>query len=767
MIDRPPIARAIRLADGKLVEQWLADHLYGVASLAEGFCRPFGAGHLGYLAGLWHDLGKYAAEWQHFIRKAVGLDQDVADAHIDEEEKHQRGPDHATAGGLYAIQALGPIGQLLAQIIVAHHSGLFDAVDLEHRLQKPDKATRLADALASRVPRDVLEPAGAQALQFNQAPFSDASPGAFALALRMVFSALVDADRLDSEAFGDPTAAELRKADFADLETLKTDLDRHLAGFIADTPVKRLRADILADCRLAAERAPGLFTLTVPTGGGKTLSSLAFALAHARKHGLKRVIYVIPYTSIIEQTADVFRSISAAFSSSVIEHHSNVDEDGDGRSRESERSRLATENWDAPVIVTTSVQFFESLFAAKTSRARKLHNICESVVILDEAQLLPPPFLQPIVDALNLLARHYRTSIVVSTATQPALASRKRFGKSFRGLDTPHEIISDVDRLYRELKRVQVQLPDDLKSRSAWPDIGERLAQEDDVLAIVGRRADARELWNLMPEGTLHLSALMCGAHRSEVIAEIKRRLAARRDDPGLPPVRVVSTQLVEAGVDLDFPVVYRAFAGLDSIAQAAGRCNREGRLPALGRVEVFMPPKPAPAGTLRGAEDAALEQLHDYAGDPLARELFEPYFACFYNTQDLDAKSIIDQLAVVEDSCGVTGLRTVSERFKLIDNDETGYQSVLVPYRRDENDDTFAKLVAMLKKDGPARWLMRKLQRYSVSLPPHEFKAMRDRGDLEEVIPQCWVVRSVAQYRNDLGLVVGASSHAANALAL
>lgn len=756
------IARA-RLENGHWIEQLLPAHLRGVAALAERFAQAFGAGGLGHLSGLWHDLGKYAPDWQRYIRAAVGMNNPEAeDAHLEDDNPRRKGPDHSAAGALYAIKTLGPTGQILAQLIAAHHAGLYDAMALEHRLAKSDTQQRLTEARTGDIPSDILNAHRTTSTAFDKAPPSDPTPGALALWLRMLFSGLIDADRLDSEAFGDASRAGARRAEFPELSALQPDFDRFMARFAQDTPVRRLRADILNNCRTAALQSPGLFTLTVPTGGGKTLGSLAFALEHAAHNHLKRVIYVIPYTSIIEQTADVFRSISPAFAGAVVEHHSNAEDDSDSRKltpRESERLRLATENWDAPVIVTTSVQFFESLFAAQTSRCRKLHNICESVVVIDEAQLLPPTFLQPIVDALNLLTRHYKTSIVLSTATQPALAGTQRFGASFRGLDPSREIIANVERLYRELKRVEIHLPEDFNVRTSWADLAERLSAEGDVLVIVNRRAEARDLFHRLPKGGLHLSALMCGAHRSDVIAEIKRRLEARRTDPNLPPVRVVATQLVEAGVDLDFPAVYRAFAGLDSIAQAAGRCNREGRL-QRGQVHVFVGEKDAPAGTLRMAETAAKEVLHGHNGDALDRGLFEPYFRRFYEQQDRDAKTIVDKLEPHRPSFGITGFKQAAEAFKLIDNDETGYRSVLVPYCRNADDNTFDKLTGTLRRDGPARWLLRKLQRYSVSLPPHEFEALRDRGDIEEIVPDFWMVRSVAQYRGDLGLCVDAGAH-------
>lgn len=757
---REPVARFVH-GSNVPTPQRLADHLRGVARLTGLFSAPFGASSLGHLAGLWHDLGKYAPDWQDFIRKACGVGE-AEDAHLEEDHPRRKGPDHSAAGALHAMAMLGPLGPVLAQIIAAHHAGLYNAIDLHGRLSKPEARDHLARALGGGIAPEILAAHQGQAPDFALKPCTDSTPGSYAFWLRMLFSCLIDADRLDSEAFGAVGRTSELRASFPKLADLLPDFDRYMSRFVADTDVKRLRAEVLTDCRRAATAKQGLFTLTVPTGGGKTLASLAFALEHAARHGLKRVIYVIPYTSIIEQTADVFRSISPAFTDAVIEHHSNAEDNGDGR--ESERLRLATENWDAPIVVTTSVQFFESLFSAKTGRCRKLHNLCDSVVVLDEAQLLPPPFLQPIVDALNLLSRHYRTTVVLSTATQPALASTAKFGSRFRGLDPPREIVADVDRLYRELKRVEVRLPTDFNQRSSWADIAERMTAEDDVLAIVSRRADAHELWQRLPSGAIHLSALMCGAHRSDAIAAIKQALLARRQNPALPPVRVVATPLVECGVDIDLPVVYRQFAGLDSIAQAAGRCNREGRLDK-GVVHVFIGEKDAPRGTLRMAESAAREVLHGYEGDALDRKLFEPYFTLFYNAQDRDAKRIVEKLEVDGDTGYVRNLRDAADAFKLIDNEETGYQSVYVPYRRNDSDDSFEMLITLLRRDGPERWLLRKLQRYTVSLPPHEFQTMRDRRDIEEVLPGFWVVQSVAQYSGTLGLLVDRGAQDARSL--
>jgi CRISPR-associated endonuclease/helicase Cas3 len=466
---------------------------------------------------------------------------------------------------------------------------------------------------------------------------------------------------------------------------------------------------------------------------------MAFALTHARRHGKRRVVHVIPYTSIIEQTADVFRGI---FGDAVVEHHSAAES---GPEAETQRSRLACENWDAPIVVTTSVQFFESLFAARTSRCRKLHNLIDSVVVLDEVQLLPPGLLQPIVDALKLLTEHYGMTLVLSTATQPVLGTRRYFdaAHNFDGFERIHEIIPDPDGLYASLKRVDVRLPADLHQPIDWDTLAAELSEHDSVLAIVNSRRHARELHRMMPPGTLHLSALMCGAHRSRVIAEIKQRLK-----DGLP-TRVVSTQLVEAGVDLDFPVVYRAFAGLDSIAQAAGRCNREG-LRERGLVVVFVPPERSGISLLRSAEDACHHALHGLEGDPLDRGLFARYFEHLYYSRNLDQHDIRGQLKVDRNSLAVQ-FRTAADRFRMIDDDP---RPVIVLYDAADADAEVRILLNRLRKSGPERWLMRTLQRYIVNLHERDIQRLLAQQDIEELIPGLYAQTSDWLYHDTLGLV-------------
>jgi len=458
---------------------------------------------------------------------------------------------------------------------------------------------------------------------------------------------------------------------------------------------------------------------------------MAFALRHAVTHGHWRIIYVIPYTSIIEQTADQFRAI---FGDAVVEHHSNVDaSNGDA---EDSTSRLACENWDAPLVITTSVQFFESLFANRTSRCRKLHNIVNSIVILDEAQLLPPEFLGPIIEALEELQNNYGVSAVLCTATQPALYPQAGVDFIFKGLRQITEIMENPVSLYRKLKRVDVKILGDLEEFLSWETVAATLQQHRSVLCIVNRRDDARTLWELMPKGAIHLSALMCGSHRSEKINEIKRRLRE-----GLP-TRVISTQLVEAGVDLDFPVVFRALAGLDSIAQAAGRCNREGVLDK-GKLFVFVPPSRIPVGHLRQAAEIGGRLLKSHPEEPLAPELFQEFFREFYWLQGekLDKHRILEDLA---NDCELRiSFRTAAEKFKLID--ERAQAPVIVKFRNDD-------LVESLCRNKPDRWLLRRLQRSIVNLPRHLHGELLKSGAIREVHPGIYLQGHGALYHDDLG---------------
>ena len=697
-----PIAHVRKDATGEWVTHSLHAHLHGVAQLAGDFAQDFGAREWASLAGLWHDIGKYKRAFQRYIRTQSGYEPE---AHI---EGGTGRVDHSTAGAIHAIEQLGPYGRVLAYLIAGHHAGLPDwhtadsgGAALAARLQQRQ---HLTDTLIGDPPSDIL----------NRARPSGKPPGgAPHLWFRMLFSCLVDADFLDTEAFMDPDKAEQRGYAFG-IQEMLNGFNAHMVAKAANaqnTPVNYIRAEVLRQCRERSRDTPGLFSLTVPTGGGKTLSSLAFALEHAVRYSKRRIVYAIPYTSIIEQTADIFRAI---FGDAVIEHHSNLDPD-----RETAQSRLASENWDGPLIVTTNVQLFESLYAARTSQCRKLHNLVNSVIVLDEAQLLPPDFLEPILAVLRDLTDHYGVTVVLSTATQPAFKPRQGFGWRFEGLENVREIMAEPDALYQDLKRVDVHLPDNLAAPEDWAALAERVREHDRVLVIVNRRDDARELAKLLPE-SVHLSANLCGQHRSRLIRYIKWRL--KRGGR----LCVVSTQLIEAGVDVDFPFVFRAFAGLDSIAQAAGRCNREGRLEGrLGQVFVFTPPKPAPSGLLRKGEDTARQLLAERPEELLTPKLFERYFELYYSSlNDLDKESIMDLLKSGRNL--EIQFRTAAEKFRLID--DQAQQSVIVRYGEAE------KWLARLKNQGPDRWLMRKLQRYSVSIPKSLFQKLLASNDVAEV---------------------------------
>ncbi len=734
----------------------LEEHLQSVAGIAGDFSGAFESAtatqRWAYLAGLWHDLGKYRPGFQRYL-----LQSDNPDAHI-EGKVQGREKTHSAAGALWAIRKLGeahgPSGSLaarvLAYLISSHHAGLYDwEGGLKERLAEDDCLTELQESLAANPPAHILNP-GEFVPSLSQIPGGAAG---FALWVRLLFSCLVDADFLDTEAHFDAGKPAKREG-FPALDQMLAAFDEQMAtkaAFASASLVNTLRADILRQCREKAALPPGFFSLTVPTGGGKTLSSLAFALKHAQAHEKRRIIYAIPYTSIIEQTADVFREVLKKLGDEVlIEHHSQADA---SEKDETARSRLACENWDAPLIVTTNVQLFESLFSAKTSRCRKLHNLVGSVIVLDEAQQLPPEFLQPILDTLNLLVKYYGVTVVLCTATQPALSTTDYFdpSKNLRGLAKVCEIIDDPDALYEKLKRVDVELPGDWRRPTPWVDIGNQLAAEDCVLAIVSTRKSARELQRLLPSDTLHLSALMCGAHRKAVIDHIKTRLKAKRDGLDQLPLRVVSTQLVEAGVDIDFPVVYRAMAGLDSIAQAAGRCNREGAMKGRGRVVVFVPPEPLPIGHLRKGADACISTLHNHASDPLARQLFATYFQRFYHSVNLDGKGVCSLLSVDSKTLGVQ-FRTAAEVFRLIDDKDLA--TVVVRYSEDRYK--LDKMLTTLVSKGPERWLMRQLQRYTVTIQKRVADRMLAQGSLSLPMPGLYVQANADNlYDPKLGLIV------------
>ena len=532
----------------------------------------------------------------------------------------------------------------------------------------------------------------------------------------MLFSCLVDADFLSTEHYMTPKDAKIRGG-YSSMKLLLEQFNVFMTEKSASSPknnINALRETVLANCRDAGKYgAAGIYSLTVPTGGGKTLSSLAFGLEHAAANNLDRIIYVIPYTSIIEQNADVFCKVLG--NENIVEHHSNIDPEV-----VSDKSRRAAENWDAPVIVTTTVQFFESLFAAKTSRCRKLHNICNSVIIFDEAQLAPLEHLSPILNTVNLLTTHYKTTFVISTATQPVWESRD----SFEGLPSGSvkEIIQNVPALFDGLKRVHVNYPDDYKNHVSWEELAEELAGFEQVLCIVPTRKNCRDLHRLLPSDFYHLSALMCGQHRSNIIKEIRKKLENKQR------VRVISTNLVEAGVDIDFPVVYKALAGMDSIAQAAGRCNREGNLSGMGEVHIFIPPQTPPPGALRKAAETTKTLLETGQYSPLELDTYKKFFSqVIFKSNTLDKANVVEYLT--PDRELAMQFRSAAEKFKIIDDKQQ--HSIIVPY---ENG---CELIKQLEIIGPEKWLMRKLQRYIVSIYDQDYNHLNSEGRIIEIYPR------------------------------
>lgn len=704
--------------DGEPPENWqpLEEHLRNVAELAAEFAKPFGGEEWARIAGLWHDIGKQADEFQAYLLRENGLDDSDYDV--------SGRINHSSAGAAMAESELGKQkGRILAYAIAGHHAGL------------PDWSTRIAGrgALPARLEegrenldkiREDIEELKQNSNKINLPPFIKSHSLHFWL--RFLYSSLVDADFLDTEKFMNREKHAAR-ASFEDISKLKKKFDSHANKLVADsepTELNQIRSEILNVCRKVAVEKTGIFSLTVPTGGGKTLSSMAFALEHALCHQKKRIIYVIPYTSIIEQTANVYAEIFGA--ENIVEHHCNIDSD-----KETQRIRLASENWDAPIIVTTSVQFFESLYAAKPGRCRKLHNLADSVVILDEAQLLPPELLHPCVQAINELSDNYRCSIILCTATQPALP----------GINEVREIIPKDMKLYECLRRTEYDFPDEPGTKVNWEELAEELSGHRQVLCIVNRKRDCYDLYRLMPEGTIHLSTNMCGKHRSEKIEEIKHRLKKNKD------IRVISTQLVEAGVDIDFPLVYRAYSGLDSIAQAAGRCNREGKLDAPGKVVIFNPPNSAPPGLLRKGEDTCRElaSLADF--NPHSPDEYKRYFGLYYNRLNDIGKEWYENNLIRDVNPEIEiQFRSAGTEFKMI---KSGQKNIFVRFGDG------AEYIEELRKNGPERTLMRKLQRYTVGLYEQAFFDLLTDGRIEEIWPGIYAQSQLSIYSDETGLAL------------
>jgi len=662
--------------------QDLGDHLKSVARRCAYFAEPLAAPSAAYLLGLLHDVGKYAPAFQDYL-----LWSEAAPA------KRIRGPDHKAAGALLARERLGT----LAMLVQAHHGGLDSPSGFKAWLQERSEGNTIQGALEAafeELPelRDKSRPPLPAEL-INESLSAE-------MFMRMLYSCLVDADYIDTEQHFAGRRAAFRSSGvyLADLwprfERSQAALSGPGRGEVNDA-----RHAIYQACLAAAEGGPGLYRLTVPTGGGKTRSAMGFALRHARRHGQQRVIVVMPYISITEQTADTYRSIFGDYQGHpvVLEHHSGVETAAEEGEDAGERWReLAAENWDAPIVVTTTVQLFESLFSRSPSRARKVHHLANSVIIIDEAQSLPPGLLEPILSAITELARHYGTTVVMSTATQPAFDAIP----AFSGLDAA-EMVPCPGRFFERLKRVRYEWH--LDPPLGWDEVAAMMRAQRQVLAIVNTKADARALLLALGDpSTLHLSTSLCGAHRRRVIKEVRRRLS------GGEPCRLVSTQVVEAGVDIDFPVVFRALGPLDAIIQAAGRCNREGRL-SSGLVQVFKPADGGlPRGTYRAATGITGALLEVGNLDPTTVDAARAYYVQLYDTVSTDSQRIQTLRKHLD-------YPEVAARFRMIEDDTV---SAVVEYgSADERQRVEALVAALRDASHPGRATWRALQPYIVSV--------------------------------------------------
>lgn len=717
-------------------EDWqlLSDHLIGTSRIARGHGDPLGISEAAALAGMLHDLGKYTAGFQKRLSGGPSVD-------------------HSTAGAVEVLARAGiadrPMAELIAYAILGHHAGLPDRQNdtgacfnrrIDEPVEAPDPVWRqeiVAD-VRNLMPKSFRWKTGiAMAFQFS-------------VLGRMLFSCLVDADYKETECFHDRASGSRRGRAwpaFRDvLPSLRHRFGAHMSGKSTAGDVNALRRHVLDHALGRATEAPGLFTLTVPTGGGKTLASLGFALDHAAANGHRRIIYAIPYTSIIDQTAEVFREVLGA--ELVLEHHSAIEEERApserGAAARRDKLRLAMEDWAAPVVVTTSVQLFESLFAARPSRARKLHNIAGSVIILDEAQTLPRQLLLPVMRMLEELCANYGCTVVLCTATQPALGRREGFdGLDLAGRELAPDPIALSSRLRRATIRHAGPLDDDALVAG--------LEGEPQALVIVNSRKHALDLYREAAQagldGLVHLSTRQCAAHRQAILADVKLRLKSGR------PCRVVATSLVEAGVDIDFPRVWRAEAGLDQIVQAAGRCNREGKgRPEDSIVTVFEAPDHVPPREIRSLV-GDMKRAIGAEPDFLALDTIETYFREVYWRMGpkLDGKAILPAFTATRESTDFA-YRTVAERFQMI---ESGMEPVVIPF-----DDAARKKLEKLRiEELSSGTLARNLQRYIVQVPPQARALLGANGHVHFAEPeirgdQFAVLRTAKLYRSDVGFL-------------
>jgi len=701
------------------------EHQRAVAEMVAFFAGKFGLPSWGYMLGMLHDKGKERMAFQQYIRK---VNQLLAD-----DKKHYDNHHHAYVGGLLAITIMGKsVLNLLANQIISHHTGLHDYNDVENIIEE----RRLPEEINKKNLEVDIPMLKKELANFSFSKFH-LSMDHFHHLSRMLFSCLVDADRLDTERFMDIESWK-KRGGHSTLSDLLPRLEAYLCELqqhAPDTEVNRIRKQVQKQCRMTSSGEKGFYSLTVPTGGGKTLSSLLWAMRHAVVHGMNRIVIAIPYTSIIVQTAGLLKVIFGE--ENVLEHHSNFNPDDIKDEEVRDKARLATENWDYPIVVTTNVQLFESMFSNKPSDCRKLHNIVGSVIILDEVQTLPTDYLQPIVDALKSYQNMFGISVLFTTASQPllnGLIEGCNPTATFPGIDNITEIIPQEYALHDRLRRVKLEIDE---IGSTYDEIAERISSHDKVLCIVNTRNDAREIYERLPKDgiTIHLSRMMCPKHVSRAIEKIK--IALSDNSKGI--IRVIATQLIEAGVDIDFPVVYRQEAGLDSVLQAAGRCNREGKLNIATTYVFSLSKEHILHGNIKDANNARLNMTN--VNDWFAPETMTDYFRQLYSRKGtFDKKGIKFLLYNPAGMC----FAEAAKSFKLIE--ETG-KTVII------NMDDSLELVERVKTDGITYSLMKQLSQYSVNIHEQDFNKLLSNGAIEEIVEGIYVVNDRAQYDENIGL--------------
>lgn len=790
------IARS-REWDGKT--QALREHLLESAQWSKKFAEKIGLSEIGELLGLLHDFGKASDEFQGYIRSKQQLIKPGEEGYIDA----KRGEvDHSTAGAQLAyakLSNMGKEGKILAQyislVIASHHTGLIDCIkpngenEFDRRISKSDHDTHLLEVRTKmediekqveglisekltkdffkKIFEDLSEPSDSkQTLVFKQG-----------LLARFLLSCLLDADRLSSADFEKPNSKNIRNyGEYIGwdilIERLESKFDEfsHIANELMsdrEREVNQLRGEVAQACLQSSRNPQGIFQLSVPTGGGKTLASLRFALHHAKEHNLDRIFYIAPYITIIDQNARQVREIlkdvdqdGIPLNNVLLEHHSNFVPQEDGKNHHS----LLAENWDAPLVFTTQVQFLESLFGFGTRDNRRMHQLANSVIILDEVQMIPVEITNMFTVALRFLVKICGASIVLCTATQPPLDN---LPQEYRELHIPdqNKIIKNEESLFRKLKRVEVQdarKPGGMENNEIVDLAESALQEKGSVLIVVNTRAQARSLYKLTKDrqlaATYHLSTDMCPSHRLNKLDEIKKGLKAN------VPLICVSTQLIEAGVDIDFGSVIRSLAGLDSIAQSAGRCNRHGSREGLGKVWVVNPAAEdlGRLTEIRVGSEHAQRMFDDFNDDPdryendrIGLNAIERYYQNYYqsNKNKLDFSvnvnssigrddNLFNLLSVNElsvtnyyavnksfpDSLLRQSFRSAYKEFRVIDSPTRG---VIVPYK--DGIQLITKLCGLFDMERKHK-LLREAQRFSVNLYEHQLITLMEKGAVREV---------------------------------